>query len=104
MFRLIRASIAPGVIPICWVVAMSSEALCKLAYSIGYRPSDRKLTADSVEWMFLQNDACKGFLDWFCTNISQDNIISDAQIQEYVATAYRGATIWNLNTGSDHLF
>lgn len=64
---------------------MSSEALCKLAHDIGYRPTDRKLTPDSFEWMFVQNEACKGLLDWFCNNISRENILSDAEIQEYVA-------------------
>lgn len=62
---------------------MSSEALCKLAYDIGYRPTDRKLVPESLEWMFLQNEASKGFLHWFCDNISRENVLTDAEVLEY---------------------
>ena len=63
---------------------MSSDTLCKLAFEIGYRPTDRKLAPDALEWMFLQNDASKAFLHWFCNNISSKNVLTDAEIQECV--------------------
>lgn len=62
---------------------MSSAALCKLASDIGYRPTDRKLTPEALEWMFVYGDASKGFLNWFCQTITPKNILSDSEVQEY---------------------
>jgi hypothetical protein len=81
---------------------MSSAALCKLAGEIGYRPTDRKLTADSLDWMFVSNEPTKAFLHWFCGNITQKNLLTDAEIQEYAhIPSFKGELAKRVSVGPE---
>jgi hypothetical protein len=43
-------------------------------------PKAKEFTAESLEWLF-ENQASLPFLEWFCDNISSDNVLTEDELK-----------------------
>ncbi|XP_071982303.1 HAUS augmin-like complex subunit 3 [Engystomops pustulosus] len=53
------------------------QTLKKLSY-----PKASKLNGEDFDWLFETTDA-KSFLDWFCANVTEQNVVSEEKLQAY---------------------
>ena len=58
----------------------SAKLMIETLRQIGY-PNVDNLDPNAVEWVF-ENVATKPFLDWFCHNLSADNVVTGKDLQE----------------------
>ncbi|KAM4709846.1 HAUS augmin-like complex subunit 3 isoform 1-T2 [Discoglossus pictus] len=67
------------------------ETLRKLGY-----PKAPKLDGEDFDWLFETTDD-KAFLDWFCANVTEQNVLSDEKLQAFSTLKESGNTILDEN-------
>lgn len=69
----------------------SAKLMIETLRQIGY-PNVDNLDPNAVEWVF-ENVATKPFLDWFCHNLSADNVVTANDMQEFADLEAKGVTL-----------
>ncbi|XP_069833415.1 HAUS augmin-like complex subunit 3 [Dendropsophus ebraccatus] len=59
----------------------SGDRLVQTLRKLGY-PKASKLDGEDFDWLFETTDA-KSFLDWFCANVTEQNVVSEEKLQAF---------------------
>ncbi|KAM3939303.1 HAUS augmin-like complex subunit 3 [Leptodactylus fuscus] len=59
----------------------SGNRLVQTLKKVGY-PKASKLDGEDFDWLFETTDA-KSFLDWFCANVTEQNMVSEEKLQAF---------------------